>query len=84
MNLSLLAARAVVTTRTATTIARKRIDASILRYDGWFLVLLAVLMVLAVVMATAMALWCMMHEHKTFTGKWDWSKKGVSVFVQCV
>jgi len=30
----------------------------IIRYDGWFLVLLAVLLVLSVVFFAAMAIWC--------------------------
>jgi hypothetical protein len=67
-----------------TAVARKKIDASIVRYDAWFLVLLAVLLVLAFVIASALAIWCVMYQRKRFTGRWRWSQWGVSVWAECV
>lgn len=59
-------------------------DRKLVRCDAWFLVLLAVLMTLAFVLASAMAVWCVVYKGKKFTGDWNWGKKGVSVNVKCV
>ncbi len=64
--------------------ARDKVDAAILRYDAWFLVLLAVLMALAFVVATALAIWCVVYQRKRFTGNWRWGTWGVSVWTECV
>jgi hypothetical protein len=53
------------------------------RYDGWFLVLLAVLVVLAFALLAAMAIWCLAQGKGRFTGNWSWSQWGVSVWVEC-
>ncbi|MCZ9881291.1 hypothetical protein [Arthrobacter sp. B2a2-09] len=63
--------------------ARTKIDEMIVRYDGWFLVFLAVLMALAFVLLAAMAIWCLTQGRGRFTGNWSWSQWGVSVFVEC-
>jgi hypothetical protein len=63
--------------------ARTKIDEMIVRYDGWFLVVLAVLMVLAFALLAAMAVWCMTQGRGRFTGNWSWSQWGVSVFIEC-
>lgn len=62
---------------------KTRFDAAVVRYDGWFLVLLAVLMVLAFALLAAMAIWCMSQGKGRFTGNWRWSTRGVSVLVEC-
>ena len=67
----------------AITAARTKIDEMIVRYDAWFLVFLAVLMVLAFAMLAAMAIWCMSQGKGRFTGNWSWSQWGVSVLVEC-
>ncbi|WAH98783.1 hypothetical protein [Arthrobacter sp. MMS18-M83] len=67
----------------AITTARTKIDEMIVRYDGWFLVLLAVLMVLAFSLLAAMAIWCLTQGRGRFTGNWSWNQWGVSMFVEC-
>ena len=67
----------------AITAARTKIDEMIVRYDAWFLVFLAVLMVLAFAMLAAMAIWCMSQGKGRFTGNWSWSQWGVSVLIEC-
>lgn len=62
---------------------RNKIDGMIVRYDGWFLVLLAVLLVLAFAMLAAMAIWCLSQGKGRFTGNWKWSQWGVSVLIEC-
>ncbi|GKU24082.1 hypothetical protein [Clostridium folliculivorans] len=42
------------------------------KYEAWFLVLLAVLLVLAAVLIVAMTIWCVTHGHGTFTGNYSW------------
>lgn len=81
---TMFAARTMATAHSMAAVARKKIDASIVRYDAWFLVLLAVLLVLAYVIATALAVWCVVYQRKKFTGQWRWSIWGVSVWTECV
>lgn len=69
---------------TAMHFTKNKIDGLIVRYDGWWLVLLAVLMVLAFVMLAALAIWCLTSGKGRFSGNWSWGKKGVSVWVECV
>lgn len=64
---------------------RARLDDMIVRYDAWFLVLLAVLLVLAFVYLTAMSIWCLTQAGgRKFSGNWEWSQAGISMWVECV
>ncbi|MFJ5955444.1 hypothetical protein ACIQC5_05725 [Paenarthrobacter sp. NPDC092416] len=78
----MLTTSAIGATR-AMVAARNKIDHMIVRYDGWFLVLLAILMVLAFALLAAMAIWCLAQGRGHFTGNWSWNQWGVSVFVEC-
>ncbi|WP_411954316.1 hypothetical protein ACKXGF_14045 [Alkalibacillus sp. S2W] len=53
------------------------------QYDGWFVVLLAVLLTLAFSIASGLAVWCVVHQGGSFTGDWQWEKWGVSVKAEC-
>lgn len=65
----------------ANTIKLKK-DLLTQRYEGWFCVLIAVLMALAAVLFSAMMIWCMVNGHGTFTG--NYGKHGVdSMNIQC-
>lgn len=66
------------------SMARTKLDGMIVRYDAWFLVLLAVLMVLAFALLAAMAIWCLAQGKGRFSGNWQWSQWGVSVIIECV
>lgn len=69
---------------TTPTRLKEKADDAIVRYDGWFLVLLAALLVLAFILASAMAIWCMSQGKGRFSGNWRWNQYGVSVWVECV
>lgn len=62
---------------------KNKADELIVRYDAWFLVLLAVLMVAAFGFFVAMSIWCFQQGKGTFSGGWRWSLHGVSLFVEC-
>lgn len=59
------------------------LDKALIKYDAWFLVLLAVIMCLALVLTSGLAIWCMVYRGKRFTGSWKWSLYGVSVYSEC-
>lgn len=58
-------------------------DQMLVRFDAWFLVLLAVIMTLAVTIGTGLAIWCLVYQGKNFTGNWKWDQTGVSISVEC-
>lgn len=71
------------TSQTAVERVRERLDSMIVRYDAWFLILLAVLLVLAFVVASALAIWCITNGKGRFSGNWRWDQNGVSVWAEC-
>ncbi|KNY05492.1 hypothetical protein AKH00_13540 [Microbacterium sp. GCS4] len=71
------------------TLMRRRVqdavDDVIVRVDAWWLVLIAAILVFGVAFLAALALWCFFSNGgRKFTGNWKWSKKGVSVSIECV
>lgn len=62
---------------------KNKADELIVRYDAWFLVLLAVLMVAAFGFFAAMSIWCFQQGKGSFTGGWRWNLHGVSLFIEC-
>ena len=58
-------------------------DELIVRYDAWFLVLLAVLLVAAFGFFAAMTIWCFQQGRFRFTGNWEWGAGYNRVFVEC-
>lgn len=71
------------------TLIRRRVqdavDDVIVRVDAWWLVLIAAILVFGVAFLAALALWCFFSNGgRKFTGNWKWSKKGVSVSIECV
>ncbi|MFS0895198.1 hypothetical protein [Microbacterium sp. 179-I 3D3 NHS] len=71
------------------TLMRRRVedalDEAVLRFDGWWLVLLAALLVFGVAFLASLAAWCFFaNGGKRFTGSWKWGKSGVSVWLECV
>lgn len=60
---------------------RDRFDNALVRYDTRFLVLLVALMALALVLATAVSLYCI-YKGKRLSG--GWSLKGLKVQFNCV
>lgn len=79
--------RSLVRAYVAVMTANKRIvdkfDDFIVRYDAWFLVLLAVLLVIAFSIFAALAVWCVMYKGKRFSGRWEWGSWYTSVYTEC-
>lgn len=63
--------------------AKESVQNVIVECNAWFLVVLAVLMILAFTIYAGLQIWCVVYKGKSFTGKWKWSTKGVSVKAQC-
>jgi len=53
------------------------------QFDGWFVILLAVLLTLAFTIFAALTIWCIVYQKGTFTGNWKWYKWGISVYAEC-
>ena len=51
--------------------------------DGWFTIMLAVLLCLAFTIVSALAIWCVTYKGSKFTGNWSWKESGVSVIAEC-
>lgn len=64
--------------------ARTRFDNALVRYDAWFLVFVAVILALGAVIAAGMAVWCVVKQHKRFTGRWSFRNFGLKVYFECV
>ena len=64
-------------------ILKKKFENFIVECNAWFLVLLAVLMVIAFTIYAGLQVWCIVYRRKTFTGRWHWNKHGVSVKASC-
>lgn len=66
----------------AYTLTKKRFDSVIVRADAWFLVFIAVVLGLAATLFMGLTIWCLVYQHKRFTGNWYW-KNGWQVAVEC-
>jgi hypothetical protein len=63
---------------------KQRFDAAILRYDAWFLVVIAVLLTLGAIITAGMAVWCVVNQKGRFTGRWTLKNWGLSASFECV
>lgn len=63
---------------------RTKLDDAIVRYDAWFLIFVAVVLGLGATLLAGMAIWCVVKQHKTFTGRWSFRNFGLKVYFQCV
>jgi len=61
-----------------------RVDNALVRYDAWFLVFVAVILGLGAILLAGMAVWCVVKQNKTFTGRWSFRNYGLSVYFECV
>lgn len=62
---------------------KRRFDAALVRFDGWFLVAVAVLIVLGGAVLLGMAAWCVIYQGKRFSGRWQFNN-GFEVWMECV
>ncbi|WP_212745879.1 hypothetical protein [Sinomonas susongensis] len=63
--------------------SKVRFDAALLRYDAWFLVFVAVILSIGVGILAGLAIWCVAHERKNFTGAWQFKDFGINVAFEC-
>lgn len=62
---------------------RRRLDQALVRFDAWFLVFVAVILALGAALLAGMAIWCVVKQHKTFTGRWSFKDFGLKVYFEC-
>lgn len=63
---------------------RDKLDSAIVRYDAWFLVLLAVIAGLAAAYFVGMSIYCLVFKGRSFTGSWVWKIIGFQFSVECI
>ena len=63
--------------------AKKSIEDALIECNAWYVVLAAVIFVLAFTIVAGLTLWCVIYKGKSFDGEWYWSKKGVKVKAHC-
>lgn len=59
------------------------IDKGLVRYDAWYLVFVAVILALGAALLAGMAIWCVVKQGKTFTGRWEFKDFGLKVYFEC-
>lgn len=62
---------------------KTKFDNALVRYDAWFLVFVAVILALGATLLAGMAVWCVVKQHKTFTGSWSFRNFGLKVYFEC-
>ncbi len=82
MSVEVPAALYVGSVRTAETLKR-RFDRALVRFDAWFLIFVAVILALGAALLAGMAIWCVVKQHKTFTGRWSFRNFGLKVYFEC-
>ncbi|GAA2171864.1 hypothetical protein GCM10009846_07510 [Agrococcus versicolor] len=58
-------------------------DRALVRYDAWWLVLVAVILALGATVLIGLAVWCLVTGRGTFTGRFAFARGGVSISVEC-
>lgn len=62
---------------------KTKIDDGLVRFDAWFLVFVAVIISLGATLLVGMAIWCMVKQGKSFTGRWEFKNWGLKVYFEC-
>ncbi|MGW3508221.1 hypothetical protein [Streptomyces sp. NPDC000994] len=87
MSISTLVPESVAYTHRITSRAvesvKTKIDRGLVRYDAWFLVFIAVILALGAALLAGMAVWCVVKQGKTFTGRWQYKDFGLKVYFEC-
>lgn len=87
--MSVSALPAYISTSTAqmpsrlTDAIKLRIENALVRSDAWFLVFVAVILGLGATLLIGMAIWCVVYQGKTFTGRWEFRNFGLYVYFEC-
>lgn len=61
----------------------RKFEDGLVRNDGWFLVFTAVILGLGATLLAGMAVWCVVYQGKTFTGRWEFRNFGLNVYFEC-
>ncbi|MFF5483372.1 hypothetical protein ACFY5C_39490 [Streptomyces sp. NPDC012935] len=64
--------------------AQSKLDKALVRYDAWFLVVVAVILALGATVAAGLAVWCVVKQNKSFSGRWEFKNFGLKVHFECV
>ncbi len=88
MSVTDLAPRSAVYTQQITSraieSAQSKLDKALVRYDAWFLVVVAVILALGATVAAGLAVWCVVKQNKSFSGRWEFKNFGLKVRFECV
>lgn len=82
MNVDVPTALYVGSVRSAGAVKR-RFDSALVRFDAWFLVFVAVILALGAALLAGLAIWCVVKQNKTFTGRWSFKNFGLKVYFEC-
>ena len=64
------------------SLTKSKFDTMLVRYDAWFLVLVAVILALGATLLAGMAIWCVVKQKGRFTGHFYW-KSGWQIAMEC-
>ena len=67
----------------AIDVTKRKLDDALVRYDAWFLIFVAIILALGATLMTGMSIWCVVKQHKTFTGSWSFRNYGLKVYFEC-
>ncbi|MGL4177285.1 MAG: hypothetical protein ACRCSN_14545 [Dermatophilaceae bacterium] len=62
---------------------KQKFDDTVVRFDAWFLVFVAVILGLGATLIAGMAVWCVIYRRLTFTGNWEFRDFGLRVYFEC-
>jgi hypothetical protein len=68
----------------AVDLAQSKLDRALVRFDAWFLVVIAVILVLGATLLAGMAVYCIVKKGMSFTGSWQYKDFGLKVRIECV
>ncbi|MEV0276667.1 hypothetical protein AB0I22_09845 [Streptomyces sp. NPDC050610] len=62
---------------------RSKVDKGLVRYDAWFLIFTAVVLGLGATIFAGLVVWCVVKQHKKFSGSWSFKNWGLKVSAEC-
>ncbi|MCZ4122374.1 hypothetical protein [Streptomyces sp. H39-S7] len=62
---------------------RAKVDEGLVRYDAWFLIFTAVILALGATIFAGLVIWCVVNQHKAFSGNWSFKNWGLKVNAEC-
>ncbi|MFI6859491.1 hypothetical protein ACIBKZ_06215 [Streptomyces sp. NPDC050421] len=62
---------------------KSKVDKGLVRYDAWFLIFTAVVLGLGASIFAGLVVWCVVKQHKKFSGSWSFKNFGLKVSAEC-